>query len=84
MPNESRFDAELLGAYKNLASPSQEMMSQEAVEKIEAAFDALPEDYREAIALHRIVGMSQVEIASTMGRTEGAVRNTSSTAVWRG
>ncbi len=45
------------------------------VASIERAFDALPDDYKEAISLHRMVGLSHAEIAAHMGRTEGAVRN---------
>lgn len=65
----------LLAAYASLATPSQDAMGIEAMQKLEESMDKLPEDYREAITLHRLVGMSQKEIAETMGRSEGAVRN---------
>jgi RNA polymerase sigma-70 factor (ECF subfamily) len=49
-------------------------MAKEAVERIEAALDALPEDYREVITLAKLVGLSRAEIGEVMGRSEGAVR----------
>ena len=50
-------------------------MGSESMQKLEEAMDQLPEDYREAITLHRLVGLSQSEIAEAMDRSEGAVRN---------
>ena len=41
----------------------------------ERAFDQLAPDYREAITLHRIVGLEYPEIAAAMGRSKEAVRN---------
>jgi DNA-directed RNA polymerase specialized sigma24 family protein len=45
------------------------------VARIERCFDALPDDYREAITLQGMVGLSHAEIARHMQRLEGAVRN---------
>jgi RNA polymerase sigma factor (sigma-70 family) len=45
------------------------------MQRVEAAFDELPEDYREAITLHKLCGLSHAEIAERLGRSEGAVRN---------
>ena len=36
--------------------------------------DKLPEDYREALLLARVVGLSGREMAERMGRSESAVR----------
>ena len=41
---------------------------------MEAAFDSLPDDYREVITLARIAGLSHAEIARQMARSESAVR----------
>ena len=46
----------------------------ELQQRMEAAFDLLPEDYREVIALSRIVGLSHAEIGEQLGRSEGASR----------
>ena len=64
----------LLDAYRRFCSPSAEMQATEEVERIEAAFDELPEDYREVVTLARIARLSHKEIAERMGRTEGSVR----------
>jgi RNA polymerase sigma-70 factor (ECF subfamily) len=56
------------------ASPSQVAMGNELAEHMEAAFDQLPEEYREVITLSRIVGLPHAEIARAMERSEGAVR----------
>jgi RNA polymerase sigma-70 factor (ECF subfamily) len=65
----------LLPSYQTLLTPSRVLAAREHVARIEAAFDELPEDYREAITLHRICGLSHAEIAARLGRSEGAVRN---------
>ena len=49
-------------------------MGREAIDRIEAAFDALPEHYREVIVLARIVGLPHREIAERLGKTEVAVQ----------
>ena len=66
------FAAGLVGA---LCTPSRAAMAREQVEAIEAAIDALPEDYREAVILSRLVGLGHADIAEEMGRSAGAVRN---------
>ena len=60
--------------YAGLCSPSQDAIAGETLERLERAFDELPEDYRQVITLARIVGMSQAEVAEEMGRQPGAVR----------
>jgi RNA polymerase sigma-70 factor (ECF subfamily) len=61
--------------YATLATPSRILQSHEAEQAFETAFATLPEDYREAITLHRLIGLSHAEIAERMNRSEGAVRN---------
>ena len=56
-------------------SPSQAAIGVEEVARIEQAFAELPEDYQEAISLHRLCGMDHAAIAARMQRSEGAVRN---------
>lgn len=67
-------DDELVAAYARLSSPSGHAVAREEMARLEAAFDRLPEDYREVITLARILGLSHAEIAEQMGRTEGATR----------
>lgn len=66
--------AELLSGYASLNSPSRGAAAREEVERIEAALDSLPEDYRQVILLSRVAGLSRKEIAEETGRTEGSVR----------
>ncbi len=66
------------GLYASLCSPepspSQHAIAHEQAERIERAMDKLPEDYREALLLARVVGLSGREMAERMGRSEIAVR----------
>lgn len=64
----------LLGAYRSLSSPSQNLIAIEELEGIENAFDSLEEEDREVIILSRLVGMSHKEIGEKTGRNEGATR----------
>jgi RNA polymerase sigma-70 factor (ECF subfamily) len=69
-------DAAHLGAlYGSLLTPSRITIARETVERLEAAFDQLPPDYREVIVLCRIVGLAQAEVATRMGRSVDSVRN---------
>ncbi len=78
--HDAQRNGELLEAYANICSPSQVAAGHEEVARIEAAVDELPEAQREAILLHKVVGLSYTEIAEATNRSEGAVR----TAVYRG
>lgn len=71
LPDASTF----LPAYRTLCTPSRDMEMREAIQRVEAAFDQLPDDYREAVTLHKLCGLSHAEIAERMNRSEGAVRN---------
>ena len=66
--------AELLATYSSFTTPSHHAMVREEVERIEAVFEDVPEEYREVITLAHVVGLSRAEIAEQMGRSEGAVR----------
>ncbi len=71
LPDASTF----LPAYRTLCTPSRDMEIREAMLRVESAFDQLPDDYREAVTLHKLCGLSHAEIAERMNRSEGAVRN---------
>lgn len=61
--------------YSNVASPSEMVMARESQERLEQAFEDLPDEYREVLVLARIVGLSRAEIGEKMGRSENAVRS---------
>jgi RNA polymerase sigma-70 factor (ECF subfamily) len=65
----------VLSCYASICTPSRVAAGREAMQRFEAAFDELPEDYRQAITMQRVVGLDYAEIAAAMGRSEGAVRN---------
>jgi len=74
---EVRDDAgdDLVSCYASVLSPSRELIGRERIARLEAAFDQLPEHYREVITLSRIGGLSHEQIAAQTGRTVGSVRN---------
>jgi RNA polymerase sigma-70 factor (subfamily 1) len=65
----------MLACYATLCTPSRHASGREEIARVEAAFDGLPAEHREAITLRRIVGLDYPEIAAAMGKSEGAVRN---------
>ena len=67
-------EASVLGAYATVCTPSQHAVAREEVDRIEAAFDRLSEDYRTVLSLCCFVGLSHREVAIEMGRPETAVR----------
>jgi RNA polymerase sigma-70 factor (ECF subfamily) len=67
-------DGHLGGLPGREPTASQIAVAAELQQRMEAAFDLLPEDYREVIALSRIVGLSHAEIGEQTGRSEGASR----------
>ena len=67
-------EREVLESYRKFCTPSQALRTREEVERIEAAFDQLPEHYREVITLARLAGLTHAEIAEQTGRSEGSVR----------
>jgi RNA polymerase sigma-70 factor, ECF subfamily len=54
-------------------TPSRLLAQQEAVERLLARLAALPEDYRNAILMAKIEGLTTAEIAEKLGKTREAV-----------
>jgi RNA polymerase sigma factor (sigma-70 family) len=54
-------------AYATMLTPSRIAIGREQMERIERAFDELPEQYREVITLSRLVGLGNAEIAEQLG-----------------
>ncbi len=65
---------DILRAFSPVASPSQMATAKEELQRIEKAFDALPEDYRLVIAQVCVAGFSYDEVARFMDRTTDSVR----------
>ena len=59
---------------QTMITPSREAMSKEELDRVQTAFERLPEDYRQVIVDVRIHGHTHREIAQRLGRSEGAVR----------
>lgn len=55
------------------ATPSRLFAQQQAVELLLRRLDALPEDYRRAIVMAKIEGLSTAEMAERLGKTREAV-----------
>ncbi|MFO1054773.1 MAG: sigma-70 family RNA polymerase sigma factor [Planctomycetota bacterium] len=72
---DSGVGVDIAALYATMGTPSRVLQAREAEAAFEKAFDQLPDDYREAITLHRLAGLSHAEIAEQMGRSEGATRN---------
>lgn len=66
-----------------LFDPQRGAIRAEEVAQLEAAFERLPDDYREALTLYRIVGVSVPDLARHLGRTEGATKMLLSRAMAR-
>ena len=54
-------------------TPSRLFAQQQAVERLLARLDALPEDYRQALILAKIEGVTTAEIAQRLGKSREAV-----------
>lgn len=57
-----------------LFTPSRDAMVQEEIDRIEQAFQGLPDHYRDVITMSRIFGYSNAEIGARLGKGEDAVR----------
>lgn len=68
-------DSRLGGIADEQPSPSQNAILRETEERLARAMDALPDDYRQAILLARVIGLPHEEVAAQMGRTVDSVRN---------
>lgn len=60
--------------YADMLSPSEIVVEAEQIDRIEHAFDRLPEDYREVISLTKVVGLKSSEVAEHLGRSMPAAR----------
>lgn len=58
---------DVAGLYRDLWSPSRILRSQEAVERIESAFDRIAPRYRQVIVMPRMVGLSFEAIGEELG-----------------
>ena len=65
---------EMLRCYGSFCSPSAQLRTRAEMERIERAFDALPDDYRDVITLHRVAGLSIEDVAERLERSVGATR----------
>ena len=54
-------------------TPSRLLAQQEAVERLLGRLSALPEDYRQAILMAKIEGLSTAEMAARLGKSREAV-----------
>jgi RNA polymerase sigma-70 factor (ECF subfamily) len=54
--------------------PSQDAVLREEVERLQRAFESLPEEYRRVLVRFQIEGASQAEIGRELGRSSEAVR----------
>jgi len=54
-------------------TPSRLLAQQEAVERLIARLDLLPEDYRQAIVMAKIEGLTTAEMAERLGKSREAV-----------
>lgn len=55
------------------ATPLQELEATERIRRVRAALDALPEEQRTAVILHRFQGLKYQEIAEVTGSSQAAV-----------
>lgn len=55
------------------SSPSQQAIRQEELVGLAAALTRLPEDQKQAVELHHLMGCSLAEVAEQLGRSKGAV-----------
>ncbi len=60
--------------HTTMFGPQRSAIRAEEVAQLEAAFERLPDDYRQALTMYRIVGVSLADLAQHLGRTEGATK----------
>lgn len=77
-------EVQLANVYRTtFFEPQRAAIRSEEIEQLEAAFERLPPDYREALTLYRIGGMSVSDLAQHLGRTPGATQTLLSRAMAR-
>lgn len=79
----SAIDDVLRDCYATCLTPSRNAIANEEIERIERAFDELPENYRDAILYSRLLGMPHKEIGEKLGIGEGPARALLSRALTR-
>jgi RNA polymerase sigma factor (sigma-70 family) len=67
-------DGSLCVCYATIASPSAIAASKELAERMEKAFEELPENYRRVVLLKRVAGLSTADLAAELGHGEGYTR----------
>jgi RNA polymerase sigma-70 factor (ECF subfamily) len=75
--------ADVLACYRAFYTPSQQAAAREELERVEAAFDRLPDAHRQVIVMAKVLGLSRAAIAAELGRSELAVRTLLSRALAR-
>ena len=65
----------LLEGYSRVVTPSRVAGAREELERVERAFERLPQHFREVILLARVVGLSHADIAERLGRDEASSRD---------
>lgn len=69
-------DRQLADCYAAVLTPTEHVIAEERARQLEAAFDELPDHYREVLTLSRIARLSRAEIAAHTGQSEASVRST--------
>ena len=72
---ETQADVALVDVYRSFCSPSKAAQAHETLERIERAFECLPEPDREIIVMARIVGLGHAEIGERLGLSEAGSRS---------
>lgn len=74
-PPDPTTDDDLARVYRTtLYDPGRQAIRNEEILALERAFDLLPDDYRQALTLYRIVGLGIPAIAQQTGRTDAATK----------
>jgi RNA polymerase sigma-70 factor (ECF subfamily) len=73
---ETAADRRVLEVYQSFSTPSRRASLREEMERVEAAFDVLTDEQRDVVVMAHLLGMSRVEIAEKLGKTEVGVRVT--------
>lgn len=70
-PGDGQAEVEPLASYD---TPDQRAAAREDLERLEAAFAELPDDYREVVVLSKLEGLTSREVAERIGRSPSATR----------
>ncbi len=72
--NDDDDTTSMVDCYATFCTPSRAPTAKDELERIERALHELPENQREAVALSKLMGVPNTEIAEQLGCTPGAVR----------